>query len=196
LGRGWGNANCLQSKAELPIERWLGFFIGGKEGDMKKLLVFLSFMLLFFVVLGTAHSTLQDRGGGLIYDDVLDITWLQNANYTAIELTDARRDAIISEVGSIDGHTLVASDFVKDGSEYTGQMTWWGAMAWADSLIYCDSVRDITWTDWRLPQNMPVVGISYQITTPSYDGSTDRGNNISAPDSAYPGSTTSEMAYM
>jgi hypothetical protein len=29
---------------------------------------------------GAANATLIDRGGGLIYDDVLDITWMQNAN--------------------------------------------------------------------------------------------------------------------
>jgi hypothetical protein len=31
---------------------------------------------------GAANATLIDRGGGLIYDDVLDITWMQNANLT------------------------------------------------------------------------------------------------------------------
>lgn len=30
---------------------------------------------------GAAGAGLIDRGGGLIYDDVLDITWLQDANY-------------------------------------------------------------------------------------------------------------------
>ena len=29
---------------------------------------------------GAANATLIDRGGGMIYDDVLDITWLQDAN--------------------------------------------------------------------------------------------------------------------
>ena len=28
-----------------------------------------------------AGATLIDRGGGLIYDTVLNITWLQDANY-------------------------------------------------------------------------------------------------------------------
>lgn len=28
---------------------------------------------------GTANAGLIDRGNGLIYDDVLDVTWLQNA---------------------------------------------------------------------------------------------------------------------
>jgi len=35
-------------------------------------------VLLTFVAT-SAHATLIDRGGGLIYDDVLDITWLQDA---------------------------------------------------------------------------------------------------------------------
>jgi len=30
-----------------------------------------------------AQAALFDRGGGLIYDDVLDITWLQDANLAA-----------------------------------------------------------------------------------------------------------------
>ncbi len=46
---------------------------------MKKLIV-VAFMSLFLFS-GMAHATLYDRGGGLIYDDVLDITWLQDANY-------------------------------------------------------------------------------------------------------------------
>ena len=78
----------------------------------------------------------MDRGGGMIYDSVLNITWLQNANYAATELTDARRNAIIADVGSVAGHTLVTSDFQKSGSAYTGKMTWWGAMAWAQDLTF------------------------------------------------------------
>lgn len=30
---------------------------------------------------GAVHAALHDRGGGLIYDDVFDITWLADANY-------------------------------------------------------------------------------------------------------------------
>jgi hypothetical protein len=35
LGKGWGNANCFKSKAELPFYKRLGLFIGRKEGEMK-----------------------------------------------------------------------------------------------------------------------------------------------------------------
>ncbi len=36
---------------------------------------------------GEAHALLIDRGGGLIYDNVLDITWLQNANLAGTNFT-------------------------------------------------------------------------------------------------------------
>ena len=42
---------------------------------MKKLVIISC--ALFFGIAGPAGATLFDRGGGLIYDDVLDITWLQ-----------------------------------------------------------------------------------------------------------------------
>jgi len=44
---------------------------------MKKLLTII--MILGFIE--TANASLWYRGGGLVYDDVLNITWLQNANY-------------------------------------------------------------------------------------------------------------------
>ena len=47
-----------------------------------KLLKNLSSSILLFTSLLTTvtHAGLIDRGNGMIYDDVLDITWLQNAN--------------------------------------------------------------------------------------------------------------------
>ena len=41
--------------------------------------LFLSTVLLVLFA-APAHAALLDRGNGLIYDDVLDITWSQNAN--------------------------------------------------------------------------------------------------------------------
>lgn len=46
---------------------------------MKKLQ--LSIALGIFLLHGNASATLIDRGNGLIYDDVQDVTWMQNANY-------------------------------------------------------------------------------------------------------------------
>lgn len=105
--------------------------------------------LLIVLVLGayslSAQSALIDRGGGLIYDDVLDVTWLQDANYA-----------------------------FTNGDDFDGRMSWALANAWATDLIYYDSVRDVNWDDWRLPIVGPVNGISFDLTRSS-DGTTDSG---------------------
>ena len=76
---------------------------------------------------GAAQAGLIDRGGGLIYDSVLNITWLQNANYGA------------------------GSSYDNGSNTTDGRMTWDNAMAWAANLSYYDSVRNVTYDDWRLP---------------------------------------------
>ena len=77
------------------------------------LLKYLSGTFLLFVM-ASADAALIDRSGGFIYDDVLDITWAQDANIN-------------------------------------GWDTWDNQIAWAASLSLYDSVRDVTWDDWRLP---------------------------------------------
>lgn len=92
-----------------------------------------------------AYAALIDRGGGLIYDFVLNVTWLQDANYAK-----------------------------TNGDDADGLMDWVDANAWAANLVYYDSVRGITFDDWRLPSVSPIDGISYD-TTNSSDGTTDSG---------------------
>lgn len=70
---------------------------------------------------GAAHAALVDRGGGLIYDTALNITWLSDANYAK-----------------------------TSGYDASGAMKWNQAVAWAANLSYYDSVRNVTYTDWRL----------------------------------------------
>ncbi len=83
-----------------------------------------------------------------------------------------------------------AGSVYDDGSDTTdGRMSWPNAVAWADTLVYEG------YNDWRLPQTRPVNGTSY-VYDWSHVGSTDRGENVSAPGSAYSGSTASEMAHM
>ena len=57
------------------------------------------------------QAALWDRGGGFIYDDILNVTWLQDANYGA---------------GSI--YEVVPGD--------PGRMTWNNAVAWVTQLSY------------------------------------------------------------
>lgn len=61
------------------------------------------------VTIGSAQASLFDRGGGMIYDDMLDITWLQDANYAR------------------------TSGYKTDNN---GKMTWNAANAWANQLVY------------------------------------------------------------
>jgi hypothetical protein len=60
-------------------------------------------------------------------------------------------------------------------------------MAWVAGLNYFDPVRNVTWSDWRLPRALPVNGIEHNDAF-SFDGSTDNGYNIS--------SAASELSYM
>jgi hypothetical protein len=69
---------------------------------------------LLLLVSVQVNAALFDRGSGLIYDDVLDITWTQNANINGFD-------------------------------------TWDNQIAWVADLSLYDSVRNVTWDDWRLP---------------------------------------------
>jgi hypothetical protein len=78
--------------------------------------------LLMLAGMSASQATLIDRGGGLIYDDVLNVTWLQDANYA---------------------ETSGYSEF--------GNLTWNEAKDWAGGLAYEDTVRGVIYDDWRLP---------------------------------------------
>lgn len=88
-----------------------------------KQLSHLSFGLIMALLFSTpAHTTLLDWGGGLIYDDDIDITWLQDANYAK-----------------------------TSGYDADGKMTWQEAVTWVNNLVYVDPVTGISYDDWRLP---------------------------------------------
>ena len=62
---------------------------------------------LFLCVSLNSFGALYDRGNGLIYDDVLDITWLQDANYAQ-----------------------------TSGYDSDGRMTWDESKIWTNNLVY------------------------------------------------------------
>jgi hypothetical protein len=72
-----------------------------------------------------ASAALIDRGGGLIYDDVLNITWMQDASYAATA-----------------------------GAAPYGGLQWQEAHDFAANLEYYDTVRGVVWDDWRLPSTI------------------------------------------
>ena len=59
---------------------------------------------------GSSSASLFDRGGGLLYDDVLNVTWLQDANYAQTS-----------------GYA---------GADSLGRMDWNTATTWAANLVY------------------------------------------------------------
>jgi hypothetical protein len=61
------------------------------------------------------------------------------------------------------------------------------ALAFAEKFVYHDSIRNVVYNDWRLPQVRPVDGGKFNGKL-SLDGSSDEGYNIT--------STQSELAYM
>ncbi|MCG8046868.1 MAG: DUF1566 domain-containing protein [Candidatus Thiodiazotropha endolucinida] len=88
---------------------------------MKKTSI-LCMLLLLLPFAGSVNAALIDRGAGLIYDDVLDVTWLQDASYA-----------------------------MTSGVAPYARMSWLDAVSWVDGLQYEDSVRGVVWDDWRLP---------------------------------------------
>lgn len=100
-----------------------------------------------------AQAQLFDRGGGLIYDSVQNITWLADANYAK-----------------------------TSGYDEDGRMNWNEANAWVGGLAIHDAVRNVTYSDWRLPTltDLGAPGCNY-----SYSGS-DCGFNVDT--------TSSELA--
>jgi hypothetical protein len=99
--------------------------------------------------ISTAQAALIDYGNGLIYDDILDISWLADANLAAT---------------NVFGVAGVAED---------GTMTWDTGFDWIAAL---NSNAYMGYTGWRMPTVDPVNGVNFEYTI-SYDGSTDRGFN-------------------
>lgn len=102
---------------------------------------------------GTAQAALHDMGGGLLYDDVQNVTWLQDADYAR-----------------------------SNGDKPNGKMTWADATKWVANLVYHDPVRNADIRGWRLPKVGPVTGDTFSGRF-CFDGSSDEGYNIVSPKS-------------
>ena len=89
-----------------------------------------------------ASAALFDRGNGLIYDDVLNITWLQDANYA---VTSGYVAANLQNNGQWKNGQPVRDNILADGA-----MGWDAAMTWVDQLEYQG------FTNWRLPKALPM----------------------------------------
>lgn len=117
-------------------------------------------------LLGRAALTPGGSDYQAYYDDVLNITWLADAN-----LADT-------------------NDFGV--TNYGGKMHWVPAQSWLGAM---NAANYLGASNWRLPTMNWINGSSVN-GYESYDGSTDFGWNISAPGTLYAGSTASEMAHL
>lgn len=81
-------------------------------------------VVLLGLLIESAQATLIDRGGGLIYDSTLNITWQQDAN--------------LAETHS----------FGVQGIYSDGEMSWSTALAWISAM---NASNYLGYHDWRLP---------------------------------------------
>jgi hypothetical protein len=114
-----------------------------------------AFVAVLSLPVPQAQAALVDRGGGMLYDTVLKVTWLQDANY-------AKTSGYCGVLGNC--------DFTDGG------MTWTQANTWANGLAHGG------YGDWRLARNSPVNGTTLAWNyNNSADGTTDVGYNITSP---------------
>lgn len=118
-------------------------------------------------LLGRAALTPGGTDYQAYYDDVLDITWVADPAL-----------AVTNDFGLGTGPLYFAS--------------WDTAHAWLGAM---NAASYLGVNGWRLPRVRPIDGGSFDLGG-ALDGSADYGYNITAPGSAYPGSTASEMAHL
>ena len=131
---------------------------------MKKLILVIAFVLFSFG--STAQAALIDNGDGTVTQtrsDGSQLMWMQDANLAATNTFG---------VSGISGGTM-------DWNTLTGAGGWLEAMNASNYLGY---------SDWRLPETLPINGINYEYNNNRYDGSNDFGFNVT--------SLNSEMSYL
>lgn len=126
-------------------------------------------ILAGLIVAADGHASLVSTlGGQAYYDTSSNLTWQADANLAA------------------------SNTFGVGGIGTGGLMTWSVATNWINAM---NAANYLGYNDWRLPTTSPVNGASF-VTATTYNGTSDVGSSISAPGTAYAGSTASEMAYL
>jgi hypothetical protein len=94
---------------------------------------FLASALMALGMLSSANAALYPRAGGtMVYDDVLNVTWIADMNYAVTS------DYVING-------TPYGSTYSTDAVWTDGSMGWNAAKLWAANLVYGG------YSDWRLP---------------------------------------------
>jgi hypothetical protein len=102
-----------------------------------------------------AQAALHDRGNGLIYDDVLNLTWMQDANLAASEQFDTA------------------------GINLDGTMELATARRWVSAM---NAANYKGYSDWMLPGNLPLNGVAYTFFSGAdfWTGTRDVSYNITS----------------
>ena len=103
--------------------------------------------LIFLLLLSfNASAALYDRGNGLIYDDVLDITWLQDANYAGTTgHSGIQNFSNINGELPTNGVNWQSNNNGNTDCQSVGQMNWNNSKLWVENLEYGG------FSNWRLP---------------------------------------------
>ena len=96
-------------------------------------------------------------------------------------------------------HTVLNITWMTDayliktnGYDTDNSMTWNDVVGWID---YLNPNNYLGYNSWRLPTLIPINGLEFAYQT-TYDGSTDRSYNVSAPGTIYAESTISALAVL
>ena len=81
--------------------------------------------VLLLLLFGSANAALLDRGGGFIYDDVLDITWMQNAGLSGSDTWDNQ----VAWAASLSVYDSVRDSTWDDWRLATTDVNWSGAIS-------------------------------------------------------------------
>jgi hypothetical protein len=119
-----------------------------------------------FLVLAPAQGALLDRGNGMIYDDVTDLTWLQDTRYA---------------------HTvgLVGYDYVDEFGRQYNSVDPYGRMIWAQAMSWTAQLNFGGYTDWRLPTSTRTGGYGHTASELGYMYYVNLGNQAAFTDGVF-----------
>ena len=109
---------------------------------------------------GISQASLYDRGNGLVYDDVLNITATKDVNLFQTQAANDKNliNNIISTIGSVTDRNGTRPLTTSDFSAGSGTMNWWGAQAW---VSYLNNQNYDGYNNWRLPNSTNFFGYTY-----------------------------------
>jgi len=130
---------------------------------------------VIMVFAGAVTAALVDRGGGMVYDSVLKVTWLQDWNLAGLHCNEEEWHPYCDD-----------PSLPPDGwsPQMRGQMTWYEAKTWAKNLVYGG------FDDWRLPRMRDTGPPGCDL---NFAGGTDCGTNVQTMTGA---KVYSEMAHL